>query len=29
LQLAVEPSWKPAAQPVGAGVPLTVGGKGV
>jgi NADH-quinone oxidoreductase subunit B len=29
LQLAVEPSYKPAAQPVGVGIPLTVGGKGV
>ena len=27
LQVAVEPSYKPAAQPVGAGIPLTVGGK--
>jgi NADH-quinone oxidoreductase subunit B len=27
LQLAVEPSYKPTPQPVGAGIPLTVGGK--
>ena len=27
LQVAVEPSYKPGAQPVGAGIPLTVGGR--